>query len=447
MPVVDPVYPMINRRTFYADYERFWAKGVNEKYKSDAAMLALHLVMYAMGTQFIEVPSYTERAQTAEFYVSASNQALRISSYLSHLSTRTVQAMVLICYFLMNDNHASDAWVFAGIVLRQAYAMGLNRDPDIIVPHASAAEKQQRRKLWQAVMFQDTFLTVLLKLPPTATHSDVSVDSLTEDPEPSGSSNSNDTSSSSNARIINQMSISAIAFSPSAPEPPPPPPPVSSLPDPYYDPVTAKDDVSYIRSMWQLANLVQENLCSPLSLSLPLFNSPRHRASLLSSFRSTHRNFPPSLTLLDYTALQQLAVTQPRRVRQNLFLTSNYYHCLMVLQANVNEAAGVQCNVKGALEAAHEAIWAFFKLWGLFESEAGVWWVFQHRAFEEALMIANLLSTHAFVDGTLVMDPLFMKCKDDVQRMLQILENGSGSMEMQKTRTNVLRSVFDGMGR
>ncbi|TKA78271.1 hypothetical protein B0A49_02147 [Cryomyces minteri] len=411
--VVDPVYPMINRRTFYADYERFWAKGLTEKHKSDAAMLALHFVMYAMGTQFIEFPSYTERAQTAEFYVSASNQALRISSYLSHLSTRTIQAMILICYFLMNDNHASDAWAFAGIVLRQAYAMGLNRDPDIIVPHASAAEKQQRRKLWQAVMFQDTFLTVLLKLPPTATHSDVSVDSLTEDPEPSGSSNSDDTSTSSNARIINQMSISAIAFSPSAPEPPPPLPPVSSLPDPYYDPVIAKDDVSYIRSMWQLANLVQENLCSPLSLSLPLFSSPRHRASLLSSFRSTHRNFPSSLTLLDYAALQQLAVTKSRR-------------------ANVNEAAGVECSVRGALEAAHEAIWAFFKLWGLFESEAG-------------LMIANLLSTHGMSDGTLVMDPLFIKCKDDVQRMLQILENGSGSMEMQKTRTDVLRSVFNGM--
>ena len=55
--------------------------------------------------------------------------------------------MVLIVYFLMNDNHAADAWAFAGILIRQAYALGLNRDPSIIVPHAHAFEKQQRRKV------------------------------------------------------------------------------------------------------------------------------------------------------------------------------------------------------------------------------------------------------------------------------------------------------------
>lgn len=86
--------------------------------------------------------------------------------------------MVLITYFLMNDNHAADAWAFAGILIRQAYALGLNRDPSIIVPHAHPFEKQQRRKVWQAVLFQDTFLTVILKLPPTANHTDVRVEDL-----------------------------------------------------------------------------------------------------------------------------------------------------------------------------------------------------------------------------------------------------------------------------
>ena len=86
--------------------------------------------------------------------------------------------MVLIVYFLMNDNHAADAWAFAGILIRQAYALGLNRDPSIAVPRFHPFEKQQRRKVWQAVLFQDTFLTVILKLPPTATHTDVKVEDL-----------------------------------------------------------------------------------------------------------------------------------------------------------------------------------------------------------------------------------------------------------------------------
>ena len=35
-----------------------------------------------------------------------------------------------------------------------------------------------REKVWQAVLFQDTFLTIILKLPPTATHTDVKVEGL-----------------------------------------------------------------------------------------------------------------------------------------------------------------------------------------------------------------------------------------------------------------------------
>ena len=54
-----------------------------------------------------------------------------MSSYLSTASLRSIQAMVLMTYFLINDNHASDGWAFAGVLIRQAYAMGLHRDPNV----------------------------------------------------------------------------------------------------------------------------------------------------------------------------------------------------------------------------------------------------------------------------------------------------------------------------
>jgi hypothetical protein len=54
---------------------------------------------------------------------SAANQALRVYSYLNRTSMRAIQAMLLMSYFLMNDNHASDAYAWAGIHLRQSYAM------------------------------------------------------------------------------------------------------------------------------------------------------------------------------------------------------------------------------------------------------------------------------------------------------------------------------------
>lgn len=436
--IVDGVYPFVHRRSFYADYERFWAMPPDRKGETDASFTALLFAMYALGTQFVQFPSYEERSQTAEFYCSAANQALRVYSYLNRTSMRAIQAMLLMSYFLMNDNHASDAYAWAGIHLRQAYAMRLHRDPDVIVPEASALEKQQRRKLWQAVFFHDTFLTVLLKLPPTATHSDVPVESLREENE-LNEDGLEMCCVGEHSRVENLMSISVIAPQPCGPVTPP-------APHHIIDQQTVKNDIIYQRCMWHLGNLVQENLSSPFSLSLPLANSPRHKDSLIAAFRRLYKSFPSNLTQLDYNVLQQQAQTNPRGVRQNLFLTSNYYHCLMLLQASENEAAGVECNLKPALEAAHEAIWAFFKLWNYFEAEAGVWWVFQHRAFEESLLMAHLLAMQNATDGNLNgginFDPIFGKAKEDVRRMLEIMERYSGSLEVHKTRKEVLQEAF-----
>ncbi|KAH7128540.1 fungal-specific transcription factor domain-containing protein [Dendryphion nanum] len=426
---VDPVYAMIHKRNFYADYERFWSLPPAEKQIADPVLVALHFVVYAMGTQFISTPSGQERAQIAEFYISASQQALRLSSYLSRASVRTLQAMVLICYFLMNDNHASDAWSFGGILMRQAYAMGLHRDPDIITPRCSQSDKQQRRKLWQAVYFQDTFLTVLLKLPPTTTFSDVRVESLTDELDDIMTNGS--TSNGSNDPMINPMSISNIA-------------PTSDTFPPY-----ELSDRQYIRSMWHMANLVQRTVCLPRSLDNPLTSSPTDKASLLSQYHDLHKSFPTHLSTHDESEVFTLAKENPRKLRQNMFFRSNFWHCVMIINADENEGAGVSCDVKGALEAARMALRAFFHFWEYLKVDAGVWWVFQHRAFEEALLMARILGAqeHPLSPNyeygiSPASDPLLLKSKEDVRKMLEILDLAGGAPEMQKTRTDVLRTAF-----
>ncbi|KAH9812639.1 Fungal specific transcription factor domain [Teratosphaeria destructans] len=433
---VDPVLPFMHRRSFYTDYERFWALPADKKNLMDASFLALHYAMYALGTQFMSFPSYEERSQTAEFYCSAANQALRLYSYLNRTCMRAIQAMLLMSYFLMNDNHASDAYAWAGIHLRQAYALRLHRDPEVVVSDAPVLQKQQRRKLWQAVFLHDTLLTAVLKLPPTATHSDVPVESLTDENELS--MDGLDTCLMSQSRVENLMSINVIA--PQACEPLDPPQPHHIV-----DQATMKSDVHYMRCMWHLGNLVQENISSPSSLSLPIANSPRHRDSIIAAFKRLHKSFPAHLTNLDYASLQQQASLHPRTARQNLFLTSNYYHCLMIVHATENDAAGVECSTRLALEAAHEAIWAFFKLWGLFEREAGVWWIMQHRAFEESRLIAQLLTAHPpplDVDGTASIDPIYAKARGDVVRMIDLLSRYGGNVKMHETRREVLQEAL-----
>ncbi|KAM3556340.1 hypothetical protein MY1884_005119 [Beauveria asiatica] len=390
---VDPVYPMIHRLTFYADYEEFWRMSDEQKQGMDAAYIAQIFVMIALGTQFVTSTTAKERKQQAEFYASASNQALRMSSYLSIASLRSIQAMVLMTYFLINDNHASDGWAFAGILIRQAYAMGLHRDPNIVTPDASPFEKQQRRKVWQAVLLQDTFLTVLLSLPPSATHTDVSVDDL------------NDHGSS-------------IASS---------------------DPT----DTAYVRGSWTLANLVQETICSPRSLDLPICSTGRNKSKLVADFRAVYRSFPDVFRSWDADSLTGMAQTNKRVVRQTLFLTSNYFHNLMLVHAS--ESSDVPVNIRGTLEAAHDAISAFFMLFSLLEFEARVWWVFNHRAFLEAVCIGNVLREARREPGgkeMLTRDPLFVRARTDIARMIEILELMIEDSEVAHTRIEVLSAYL-----
>ncbi|KAI1163273.1 fungal-specific transcription factor domain-containing protein [Nemania serpens] len=387
---VDPIYPMVHRQSFHADYERFWV--LKSSGQCDASFVALLFVMLACGTQFVSTTSPQDRKQTAEFYASAGNQALRMSSYLSTASIHSVQAMVLLCYFLINDNHASDGWAFAGILMRQAYAMGLHRDPNIVTPDASPFEKQQRRKLWQAVLLQDTFLTVLLSLPPSATHTDVRIEDFTE----------------------HSYNVS------------------------HSDPT----DTAYIKGSWMLANLVQETICSPRSLDLPICSTQRQKSKLVADFRSVYRSFPDVFRSWDQDSIAQLASSNKRVVRQTLFLSSNYYHNLMLVHAS--ESPDVPVNIRGTLEAAHEAITAFFVLFTLFDNEARVWWVFNHRAFLEALCIGGVLR-EAARDPTMAeqmtRDPLFSKARADITRMIQIMKimsDGDYGSDAARTRVSVL---------
>lgn len=242
--------------------------------------------------------------------------------------------MVLIIYFLMNDNHAADAFAFAGILVRHAYALGLNRDPSNFCPNAPLSEKQTRRKLWQAIYFQDTFFTVLLALPPTATHTDVRIEDL--HPE-------------------NDNSLAH----------------------------TNPTDVSYISSMWHLAKLVQDTLCTPRSLSLAISKTPAERTRLVDAYHHIYTSFPAPLRTFSDINTCDLTVQNRRLARQILFLTSNYFHCLMLVHAD--QHANLERDIDGTLKAAHNAIDSFFLFLKLFPDEAKVWYHFSHRAFLEAV--------------------------------------------------------------
>jgi hypothetical protein len=144
-------------------------------------------------------------------------------------------------------------------------------------------------------------------------------------------------------------------------------------------------DRRYIRSMWHMANLVSRTVCIPRSLATPLTSSIAHKAELVNEYFALHKSFPADLTASDEATIRNMAETNPRGLRQNLFFRSNFWHCVMAIQADENPAEGVPCDVKGALDAARMALQSFFHFWEYLRIDASVWWVFQHRAFEEAV--------------------------------------------------------------
>jgi len=66
--IVDPLYPIINKREMYVEYEHFWSLSFEDQCKYEPDLLALQLVLYAFATQYLELLDPTESVKTAEFY-------------------------------------------------------------------------------------------------------------------------------------------------------------------------------------------------------------------------------------------------------------------------------------------------------------------------------------------------------------------------------------------
>ncbi|KAG7135855.1 hypothetical protein HYQ46_008839 [Verticillium longisporum] len=97
---------------------------------------------------------------------------------------------------------------------------------------------------------------------------------------------------------------------------------------------------------------------------------------------------------------------------------------------HASESADVPANVRGTLEAAHDAIGSFFLLFSLFELEARVWWVFNHRAFLEALCIGSVIREAAKRPGGRMIE------------IMKIMGDGEQGSDVARTRVVVLEEFL-----
>lgn len=259
--------------------------------------------------------------------------------------------MVLICYFLVSNNHVSDAWTFSGITHRQAYGLELNRDPDVVAPELTNREKQQRAKLWQAIMFQDTSLSFFLGLPPSTLHHDIPTSYL----------------SCASRLQDSQFSIDSPGNDPSLVS--------ASLKSDF-------NDRASLQAMWEHAGFVQTHICIPKSLGRPISTSTAHKTQLISQFREIYSSWEAPFSSMDPGRFDML---DQRLARQLIAISCNYFHVLTVLYMEKNHDLGIACDVYGALDAAHEAMSAFFAHVRLCPGQVDIWGVYHTRAFAQAV--------------------------------------------------------------
>ncbi|OKL59279.1 hypothetical protein UA08_05413 [Talaromyces atroroseus] len=370
---VDPVYPMISRERFYIDYEGFWELNDSKRLEVDIDFIALVFMILAMGTQFLQGPDPTGQVKdAAEFYSSACYQSLRLFSYLNRTSVRCLQSMVFMTYFLLNSGRASDGWAFSGTLIRQAYAGGINREPMLISPKFTKFERLERRRLWHGIVCQDSFMSMSLRLPPTAIHFDVD---------------------NAVPMLDNDETFYTDANLESASE------------DLCHDP--SHSDIGYVQSMYSLALLAQETISTPRSLSLPMASTPRQRNMLLARFRACYRSFPDAFRAWDEDCIAEKARQGKKRlIRQIMFLTGLYWHCMTLIHSEGLEdfsftpppsssstsevekspAGNVDVWIRGTLDAAYQSMRAFFVIHAVLGGESSVWWAFCHRAFSVSVL-------------------------------------------------------------
>ena len=334
---VEPLYPIVPRDAFTADFESFWLLSDEAKHKYDPAQIALQFAIYANAVHDTSLQDGLEaQVNTATFYLSCCHQSLCISNYFNRCSLLTIQTLILVCHFLIASNRLADAWSISGIVQRQIYGLKLNRSPENMEMDVDGATNdemfQVRLRLWQAVMSQDTLLCLRLNKPSSTTHFDVKPDHIRS---------------------------------------------LSSAP-----PCSASSDAAYVRSMWQCSTLIQETICNPRSIKQPLAVDATHKSHIVARFRQVYAQFEEPFCQITSACFDN---QPPRVLFQMATLTSNYFHALVLLLIENNDKTGLHSDVRAAIQAAHEGMAAFFALVRLSPGHMRVWTAVHHRTYAMAV--------------------------------------------------------------
>ena len=94
----------------------------------------------------------------------------------------SIQALTLMSLYMLAQSRRNAAYVYTGMAIRSAHALGVHREEVLIV--FSEEEQEERRKLWRSLYVLDLFLSVSLGRPLAISGDDNSSDVLSTEKVP-----------------------------------------------------------------------------------------------------------------------------------------------------------------------------------------------------------------------------------------------------------------------
>lgn len=119
------------------------------------AWIGILYALLAAAAQFNDA-SIKERSLASRVFVCLSFQCLRMTNFFQRPSIKSVQIMLLIGNVLQNDRNPGVAWTLMGMTVRSAETMGLHK----VSARSETTETRFRRRLWYAIVWQDTILSI-----------------------------------------------------------------------------------------------------------------------------------------------------------------------------------------------------------------------------------------------------------------------------------------------
>jgi hypothetical protein len=125
-------------------------------YGKDFRWIGLVFAILASGCQCSTLPR-KERELTSQVYICCSFECLRFTNFLSHATLENIQTLLILGNVISNNMNAGVAWSLMGLTVRLSQTLGLHR---LCPPSTSAQIKSVRSKVWWALLWQDSLLSI-----------------------------------------------------------------------------------------------------------------------------------------------------------------------------------------------------------------------------------------------------------------------------------------------